>query len=1008
MASTIIIKNGAGGSTPSSLKQGELAINVDSGSLFYGTSGSSNSVSSSFFFQHVTASGEVSASKVIADTISGGVGQNGLTLIGNVTASGIIDASPSKIVLGDLAANIAGRTITLDQTQTTALQFNMQTGAHIVASTDRFEITDTPGNLSAQLDVKGEITASGNISSSGTGSFNHFFVSGEISGSVSASGTGSFTGGVDAMDATGSFGYISASTDISASGIVYGSQGRFPLRVITDQVQVGTNIVHDGDTTTKIEFADSGGAIDFLTEGSSRIDLNNQGVRLGGANSRVTTILDEDNLASDSDTSLATQQSIKAYVDANAGGVSGNTFATDLKVGRDADNLLDFTTDNQVTFRVSANDGVVMKASGEIEATSLDVSGDISSSATLLGRALTLATNGVNALTIATDGALSASSTLAGTALTLGDDGINSLTVDTKGHISASGTGSFRALNITDDGVAKFNVDTNGHVSASGFISSSSGLKGRNLILATNGIQKASIDTSGNIAAEGTISSSGLLSGTSLDIRTAGVQKAAIDANGTGSFLGGIDAGANSATGSFGYISASGDITCSGKITVSELVGHGSDTILASDGKISASNALLGNSAQFAHNGTNTLEIDTSGNLSTTGTLTSTADISSSAVLRANQILLANNGINTLRVANTGAISASSTIQGTAFTAQTNGTTKATIDASGNADFEGNLDVNGTTNLDDVDIDGNVDLDGNLTMGENSSGHTLSVFGNSTGVNMTFNVSNNDMLKLGDNTILGVGAGNSAGTSDLEVVHNGTDTIMNNKTGRLVVTSSNAFDIQASDTSFSGDVSGSGTGSFVSLNIKDQGVLKASIDANGVVTGSVFHGTQHILHSGTIYINDDPLVQNSLYMGNSVGNQDSNWNDPQAAGGTLGSTSTVSISEDDTRWGMILPFDVSKVEIQCSIRPGGACSGDNFFVGLYTAARPNNSADANYNITLVAHNDSTFQQGKYTTNDFTHTANLDKGSLIFVGIGSEDATAAKNAPGILNVIITQR
>ena len=282
------------------------------------------------------------------------------------------------------------------------------------------------------------------------------------------------------------------------------------------------------------------------------------------------------------------------------------------------------------------------------------------------------------------------------------------------------------------------------------------------------------------------------------------------------------------------------------------------------------------------------------------------------------------------------------------------------------------------------------------------------VFGNSTGVNIGFNVSNNDMLKLGDNTILGVGGGNSAGTSDLEIVHDGTDTIMNNKTGRLVVTSSNALDIQASDTSFSGDVSGSGTGSFVSLNIKDQGVLKASIDANGVVTGSVFHGTQHILHSGTIYINDDPLVQNSLYMGNSVGNQDSNWNDPQAAGGTLGSTSTVSISEDDTRWGMILPFDVSKVEIQCSIRPGGACSGDNFFVGLYTAARPNNSADANYNITLVAHNDSTFQQGKYTTNDFTHTANLDKGSLIFVGIGSEDATAAKNAPGILNVIITQR
>ena len=50
----------------------------------------------------------------------------------------------------------------------------------------------------------------------------------------------------------------------------------------------------------------------------------------------------------------------------------GDNFATDLKVGRDADNLIDFTTDNEITFRVSAGDGVVMKASGEIEATKFD------------------------------------------------------------------------------------------------------------------------------------------------------------------------------------------------------------------------------------------------------------------------------------------------------------------------------------------------------------------------------------------------------------------------------------------------------------------------------------------------------------------------------------------------------------------------------------------------------------------------------------------------------------
>ena len=68
-----------------------------------------------------------------------------------------------------------------------------------------------------------------------------------------------------------------------------------------------------------------------------------------------------------------------AWEDASGGGgsVSGNTFATDLKIGRDAHNLIDFTTDDEITFRVGDADGVVMKASGEIEATELDISGAI-------------------------------------------------------------------------------------------------------------------------------------------------------------------------------------------------------------------------------------------------------------------------------------------------------------------------------------------------------------------------------------------------------------------------------------------------------------------------------------------------------------------------------------------------------------------------------------------------------------------------------------------------------
>jgi hypothetical protein len=67
----------------------------------------------------------------------------------------------------------------------------------------------------------------------------------------------------------------------------------------------------------------------------------------------ITAFVDEDDMSSNSATLIPTQQSVKAYVDSSGGSVSGNTFATDLKIGRDADNLIDFSTDNIITFRVN-------------------------------------------------------------------------------------------------------------------------------------------------------------------------------------------------------------------------------------------------------------------------------------------------------------------------------------------------------------------------------------------------------------------------------------------------------------------------------------------------------------------------------------------------------------------------------------------------------------------------------------------------------------------------------
>jgi cytoskeletal protein CcmA (bactofilin family) len=63
---------------------------------------------------------------------------------------------------------------------------------------------------------------------------------------------------------------------------------------------------------------------------------------------------------------------------------------TSLVIGRDDDNLIKFGTDNQIIFEVSGGDNVIFKASGEIEASSLDISGDADIDGTLEADAITV------------------------------------------------------------------------------------------------------------------------------------------------------------------------------------------------------------------------------------------------------------------------------------------------------------------------------------------------------------------------------------------------------------------------------------------------------------------------------------------------------------------------------------------------------------------------------------------------------------------------------------------
>jgi len=99
---------------------------------------------------------------------------------------------------------------------------------------------------------------------------------------------------------------------------------------------------------------------------------------------------------------------------------------TSLVLGRDADNQIKFGTDNQIIFEVDGGDNVIFKASGEIEASSLDISGDVDIDGTLEADALTI--NGTTLAETISDtvGAMVGSNTETGIAVTY-DDSDNTL-----------------------------------------------------------------------------------------------------------------------------------------------------------------------------------------------------------------------------------------------------------------------------------------------------------------------------------------------------------------------------------------------------------------------------------------------------------------------------------------------------------------------------------------------------------------------------------------------------
>jgi cytoskeletal protein CcmA (bactofilin family) len=235
----------------------------------------------------------------------------------------------------------------------------------------------------------------------------------------------------------------------------------------------------------------------------------------------ITGIADEDDLTSDSNTKLATQQSIKAYVDAQkadmqfvledgdgtevqitkdkevkfveGGGLDINwtdtstgsdgdpydlTFTvnaaqtgitslvnTSLEIGRDADNRIKFGTDNQIIFEVSGGDNVIFKASGEIEASSLDISGNADIDGTLEADAITVGGTALNTV-IAGVTVTNATTAAVATTVTISDN--ESTNEENAVVFTAGGDVDGGNIGLESDGDLTYNPST-GTVSATVF-----------------------------------------------------------------------------------------------------------------------------------------------------------------------------------------------------------------------------------------------------------------------------------------------------------------------------------------------------------------------------------------------------------------------------------------------------------------------------------------------------------------------------------------------------------
>jgi cytoskeletal protein CcmA (bactofilin family) len=282
--------------------------------------------------------------------------------------------------------------ITINEAQKVTAAGDVQVTGDIILD-DGGSLKEAGGTAAITFDGSGNVTKIG-VDSASSGQFLKWngskwiaaTVSGTVAGSVAAD---DISAGDAAINLTTTTGNITIDAQGNDTDIIFkGTDNNSDTTFLTlDGSEAGAATFNDKIIATELDIS---GNVDI--DGTCEADAYTvDGVALA---TFVRDTVGTNMVSSNTETGITvtydtSNDNLDFAVDAAQTGIT-SVLNTSLVIGRDADNQIKFGTDNEIIFEVSGGDGVTFKASGEIEATSLDISGDVDVDGTLEADAITL------------------------------------------------------------------------------------------------------------------------------------------------------------------------------------------------------------------------------------------------------------------------------------------------------------------------------------------------------------------------------------------------------------------------------------------------------------------------------------------------------------------------------------------------------------------------------------------------------------------------------------------